>query len=70
MVVRDINSMVDINRLSIEEQSIVEVLKEELDKIQEEDDIDNVIATIERDKVKAKVTRSCVIWHQLHVRIS
>jgi hypothetical protein len=55
VIVRDIDSMVDINRLSVEEQSIVEVLKEELDKLAEEDDLDNQIITIHRDKVKAKV---------------
>jgi hypothetical protein len=53
--VRHIDSMVDINRLSVEEQSIVEVLKEELDKIDEEDDLDKQIVTIHRQRVKAKV---------------
>jgi hypothetical protein len=55
VVVRDIDSMVDINRLSVEEQSVVEILKDELDKLEDAEDLDNVIVTIERDKVKAKV---------------
>jgi hypothetical protein len=54
-VVCDIDSMVDINRLSVEEQSVVEILKDELDKLEDAKDLDNVIVTIERDKVKAKV---------------
>jgi hypothetical protein len=55
VVVREIDSMVNINRLSVEEQSIVEVLNEELEKPADEDDLDNQVITIHRFKVKAKV---------------
>jgi hypothetical protein len=55
VVVRDIDSILDINRLSIQEQSVVEILKEELDKLEDARDLDNVIVTIEPDKVQAKV---------------